>query len=73
MDAQTRRAMREWTEQSTPLLPGPQRPAQVDGITEEDVHNEVRRQVAAALESRDIGRFETCSRKMGSSGSSFVL
>ena len=53
MDAQTRRAMREWTEQGTSLLTASQRPAQVDGITEEDVHDEVRRQIAAALENRD--------------------
>ena len=53
MDAQTRRAMREWTEQGTSLLPAPSHSAQVDGITEEDVLAEVRRQVAAALENRD--------------------
>ena len=53
MDTQTRRAMREWTEQGTSLLPAPLRPAQEDGITEEDVQEEVRRQVTAALENRD--------------------
>ena len=53
MDVQTRRAVREWTEQGSSLLPGPQRPMQVDGITEEDVQDEVRRQIAAALENRD--------------------
>ena len=53
MDVQTRRAMREWTEQGSSLLPGLQRPLQVDGVTEEDVQGEVRRQIAAALENRD--------------------
>ena len=53
MDPQIRRAMREWTEAGSSLLPGHSRPTPPDGITEEDVQHEVRRQVAAALENRD--------------------
>ena len=56
MDTQTRRAMRDWTEQRIPLLfGGPNVPLRLMAllITEEDVQDEVRRQVLAALENCD--------------------
>ena len=53
MSPATRRAMQEWTARQSPLLSGPPPEVQETGLTEEDIQDEVRRQVQSVMVDRD--------------------